>query len=370
MLVYCAIAVSILLFNQSCLAGIHSLRAHGLASLGTSSPKSINMLILDDIVVYYYSPLKETPMPKWLKSSDGVLLWEEIQWDFQHNRLVLDKAVNLTSKHFSNTHAHFYQGYSQCEFNPEDEYMSAAVSHGYNGKDFVSFDVKSRTWVAAVPEAWFYKRKREEKSEDLLGMIHSYEYRCFKWLKKLLNFSQEDRKEKVPNVELVEKSSPGTSNLKVTCHVTGFYPREVRVEWLDERGHKLVDGVISEEVLPNGDGTYQVRRTLKVPDEAPWSQIYRCQVVHSSVTGNITVVLDRKRSFTALIVGCSIGLIIVTVLILVIYVRRRQCHQNTPHSRAAYMRTTTDLNLPSEQSTEQESFSPQCIHDTLYTMHS
>ncbi|XP_048121005.1 MHC class I polypeptide-related sequence A-like isoform X4 [Alosa alosa] len=310
MLVYCAIAVMILLFNQSCLAGIHSLHAHGLASLGTSSPKSINMLILDDIVVYYYSPLKETPMPKWLKSSDGVLLWEEIQWDFQHNRLVLDKAVNLTSKHFSNTHAHFYQAYSQCEFNPEDEYMSAAVSHGYN----------------------------------------------------------------VPNVELVEKSSPGTSNLKVTCHVTGFYPREVHVEWLDERGHKLVDGVISEEVLPNGDGTYQVRRTLKVPDEAPWSQIYRCQVVHSSVTGNITVVWDRKRSFTALIVGCSIGLIIVTVLILVI-VRRRQCQQkptkpNTPRSRDAYMRTTTDLNLPSEQSTEQERFSPQCIPDTQYTMHS
>lgn len=100
----------------------------------------------------------------------------------------------------------------------------------------------------------------------------------------------------VPDIKLIENSSSGSYDKEVTCHVTGFYPREVQVQWLDERGTALMDGVTAGEVLPNGDGTYQVRQTLKVPGEAPWSQVkYRCVVIHSSVTGNITMTWGKIR---------------------------------------------------------------------------
>lgn len=70
------------------------------------------------------------------------------------------------------------------------------MGHAYDGKDFVSYNVTTRTWVAAVPEAVFYKRKREESTTDLRRLIFSYEHRCFEWLKQLLLFSEEERKEK------------------------------------------------------------------------------------------------------------------------------------------------------------------------------
>lgn len=79
-----------------------------------------------------------------------------------------------------------------------------------------------------------------------------------------------------------------TSAIEVTCHVTGFYPREVRVEWLGANELPLTEGVISGEVLPNGDGTYQLRKILTVL-EGQGAQSYSCQVAHSSVPENITV---------------------------------------------------------------------------------
>ncbi|XP_031429400.1 major histocompatibility complex class I-related gene protein-like [Clupea harengus] len=309
----------LLVFHQ-CLADVHSLHRRCAATQGNSYPKNIQFLMVDDIMVYYYiSAGKEPSIPKWLNHSEGIFLWGEIRRNLNYNRFIMDTAVRLTSERFNHSHDHIYQAHGRCDY--KDEYISSAMSHAYDGKDFVSFDVESNTWVAAVPEAQFYKRKREDNIEDLHRLIHSYKYGCIDWLKKLLLFSQEERKEKVPDVVLIEKSSPGSSDTAVTCHVTGFYPRAVQVEWLNQEGH-ILDRVSSGEVLPNGDGTYQISRTLSVPDGARWSQIYRCQVVHSSVTGHITVEWEPNRSFfIPLIVGCSVftG---VSVLVLILYIKK------------------------------------------------
>lgn len=79
------------------------------------------------------------------------------------------------------------------------------------------------------------------------------------------------------------------SKVEVACHVTGFYPWAVQVEWLGAEGLPMVDGVSSGEVLPNGDGSYQLRKSLTVLQEAQDTQSYSCLVLHSSVAGNITL---------------------------------------------------------------------------------
>ncbi|XP_048120330.1 major histocompatibility complex class I-related gene protein-like isoform X1 [Alosa alosa] len=319
----------LLLVNEQCLADVHSLHRRCVATQGTSFPQNIQFLMVDDIMVYYYmTASKEFSIPQWLNHSEGVLLWEEIRRNLKYNRFIMDTAIKLTSKRFNHSHDHFYQAHGRCEWDTEDKYVSASLGHAYDGKDFVSFDVTSRTWVAAVPEAVFYKTKREENTEDLHRLIYSYKHGCIDWLEKLLHFSKEERKEKVPDVVLIKKSFPGSSDKLVTCHVTGFYPRAVQVEWLNQDGH-LSDGVSRGEVLPNCDGTYQVKQTLKVPGGTQWSQVYRCQVIHSSVIGNITVVWDPKKSlFLPVIVGSTIGSIAVTVLFVIVCLKRGKCHQN------------------------------------------
>ena len=91
---------------------------------------------------------------------------------------------------------HIYQVHGQCHLNTEDESISGRSLHAYEGKDFVSFDVTSRTWIAVASEAVFYKRKREENNEDLFRLVYHYEIQCIDWLKKLLHLSKEKRKEK------------------------------------------------------------------------------------------------------------------------------------------------------------------------------
>ena len=94
-------------------------------------------------------------------------------------------------------------------------------------------------------------------------------------------------------MSLFERPPHGNSEVEVTCHVTGFYPRAVQVEWLGAEGLPMVDGVNSGEVLPNGDGSYQLRKSLTVPQEAQDTQSYSCLVLHSSIAGNITVTWGR-----------------------------------------------------------------------------
>ena len=42
------------------------------------------------------------------------------------------------------------------------------------------------------------------------------------------------------------------------------------------------------DVLPNGEGTYQTRRSVIRPEENPEEHTYSCVVHHSSVAGDVT----------------------------------------------------------------------------------
>ena len=100
----------------------------------------------------------------------------------------------------------------------------------------------------------------------------------------------------VPEVRIFEKQKAGS--ITVTCHVTGFYPRAVQVDWL-RPDLQPVDEEVTD-VLPNEDGTYQTRKSVTVPEEDVGKHTYSCVVLHSSVAHNITTVWGRKGSKTVL----------------------------------------------------------------------
>lgn len=100
--------------------------------------------------------------------------------------------------HFMCHTDHFYQAHGRCGWK-SDGTTEAFMSHAYDGKDFVSFDVSTRTWTAAVSHAVFYKRKRETDLEDLVRLVIHYESGCIRWLKKLLQFSVTFREPKGNN---------------------------------------------------------------------------------------------------------------------------------------------------------------------------
>ncbi|XP_035638855.1 uncharacterized protein LOC118391121 isoform X9 [Oncorhynchus keta] len=177
-------------FMQFSIIAPHSLHRHCIATQGTLYPKNIQLVMIDDVIVYYYnsSAEQEAVVPEWLNHPEGIEFWQEVHRNLKFNRYVMDTAVRVTSEHYNHSHDHFYQAHGRCGWK-SDGTTEAFMSHAYDGKDFVSFDVSTRTWTAAVSHAVFYKRKRETDLEDLVRLVIHYESGCIRWLEKLLEFS-------------------------------------------------------------------------------------------------------------------------------------------------------------------------------------
>ncbi|NXU35976.1 HB2L protein, partial [Drymodes brunneopygia] len=81
------------------------------------------------------------------------------------------------------------------------------------------------------------------------------------------------------SISLVPSSSqPGPGHL--LCSVMDFYPAEIQVRWF--QGQQEISGhVMTTDIVPNGDWTYQLLVLLETP---PWHGVsYTCQVEHVSL---------------------------------------------------------------------------------------
>ena len=81
----------------------------------------------------------------------------------------------------------------------------------------------------------------------------------------------------------------------VTCLATGFYPRHINLTILRD-GQPVPDHLITGgDLLPNGDGTYQMRKHLELSqEELKEKQDYTCTVTHLSLDNKLDVHLGTE----------------------------------------------------------------------------
>uniref|UniRef100_A0A8B9K1F0 Ig-like domain-containing protein n=1 Tax=Astyanax mexicanus TaxID=7994 RepID=A0A8B9K1F0_ASTMX len=249
-------------------------------------PEYIQKNTLNDVTIFHYDSDMDSkmPCPDWINSTAARREWNYMQFQTDRISYHITQGFESAVQQFNRTGtANIYQARGCCVLYPNGT-SASSLTHTFNGKDFIGFDFDRKTFVAPVHEAVVYKHQRETRS-SLFNVLHFFgtqkhiegediytQYNVMKTLRKIL-----------VSVTLYQAGS-----VTVTCHVTGFYPREVQVFWLGSDLQPVDEGVT--EILPNGDGTYQTRKSVIVPEEDVGKQNYSCVVLHISIPNNITTV--------------------------------------------------------------------------------
>ncbi|MBN3310995.1 HMR1 protein, partial [Amia calva] len=280
------------------LTGTHSLTSLRLRTTGGSTlPEHIAVGMVDDVQYYSYSSAEGEPVPlfDWVSTPEGREFWDKRAFYIVSGHNLWKWRVSNIVQHFNHTGVHFFQHVSRCELG-EDGSRRVQVYQAYDGKDFAGLDVETMTWVAAVPQAVFYKRNWEAHPARQEFVSHYYREDCFELLKMFLKYGKETLQRKVhPEVRVIERTGPRSAGTELLCHVTGFYPQNVSVSWVRDGTAVLQEGLWRGEVLPNGDGTYQLRKTLTVSAEERGTHSYSCRVEHSSLEEAVCVKWGETR---------------------------------------------------------------------------
>ncbi|XP_018558611.1 major histocompatibility complex class I-related gene protein isoform X5 [Lates calcarifer] len=313
----------------------HSLKYFLTESSGLQTfPEFVAVSIVDGVRVGYCDSnnKKAEPRQAWVREliEDSP---ELMQWHIQacidaHQDL---KALREDLKlHFNQTGGvHIFQEMSGCEWDDETGKVSGYQEFGYDGEDFVSLDLKTQTWVytkhsTSFIEGWERDKARLEYNSNVLINIYP------KWLKKFVNYGRSSllRTDR-PSVSLLQK----TPSSPVSCHATGFYPDRAMMFWRKD-GEELDEDVDRGEILPNHDGTFQMRADLNISSVSPedWRR-YDCVFQLSGVKEDIITKLDQAEIRTnrvppsefpaAAVIGVVVGLLLLLLCISGLFIWRR-----------------------------------------------
>uniref|UniRef100_A0A3Q1CNE3 Ig-like domain-containing protein n=1 Tax=Amphiprion ocellaris TaxID=80972 RepID=A0A3Q1CNE3_AMPOC len=275
----------------------HSFSGIFTASTGTSNlPEVVAVALVNNIEASYCDSKIEKAIPKqdWMENlRDGEPeYWKEYAQDCAVNRLFFEEQFHILKRRLNQTTSvHILQKVIGCEWDDETETSHGYQHYGFDGEDFLVFDLKTLTWIATKPQAVITKHywDRQKTTNDLWKYYLTQV--CVDWLKKHLKYGRISlMRTDLPSVSLLQK----TPSSQVTCHATGFYPDRADLFWRKD-GEELHEDVDKGEILPNHDGTFQMSVDLKISSITPedWKK-YDCVFQLSGVKDDIITKLDKS----------------------------------------------------------------------------
>ncbi|XP_067419832.1 HLA class II histocompatibility antigen, DR beta 4 chain-like [Emydura macquarii macquarii] len=178
-----------------------------------------------------------------------------------------------------------YQWKSDCYFTNGTERVRLLGRHIYDRQQIAHFDSDIGLFVADTelgrPDVEYWNNDPAElarfRGEANRFCRHNYGVDA--------PFTVERRVQPKVKVSPTKSGSQPHAHLLV-CSVTGFYPGGIQIKWL-KNGQEQTAGVVSTELLQNGDWTFQILVMLEMSPRR--GDVYACQVQHVSLPEPLTV---------------------------------------------------------------------------------
>uniref|UniRef100_A0A8C5PYI9 Ig-like domain-containing protein n=1 Tax=Leptobrachium leishanense TaxID=445787 RepID=A0A8C5PYI9_9ANUR len=257
-----------------------SVPGHGL-------PQFISVCYVDGIEITRYSSDvgRAVPVAPWMKKLEDPDYWKRNTQLYKGNKAGYKQGMKILMNSFNHTRGfHIGQRMFGCELRGDGS-TRGYDQFGYDGKDHMVLDPERWVYYALVDQAQVTTQKWNSPEERAGERSKNYmENICIPWLRKYLVYGEEELERRVhPEVKVSDQNVNGVT--KLHCQVYGFYPRDVDVKW--EKNGIDVLSYEAKHVLPNSDGTYQIRVTVEVAAED--REGHSCHVDHASLEETLIV---------------------------------------------------------------------------------
>uniref|UniRef100_A0A667Y931 Ig-like domain-containing protein n=1 Tax=Myripristis murdjan TaxID=586833 RepID=A0A667Y931_9TELE len=258
--------ILLLLFCHVASPVLHALRYFSTASSGVPNfPEFVVVGLVDDVQMVHYDSNTQRAEAKqgWMEkvTADDPRYWEKETQVSQRDQETYKDRISTLKKRFNQTGGvHTYQRMYGCEWDDETGVTNGFYQFGYDGEDFIAFDLRTKTWIAPTPQAVITKHEWDRDADQNERWKNYLTQECIDWLKKYLDYGRSSLlRTELPSVSLLQK----TPSSPVTCHASGFYPNKIMLFWTRD-GEELLEDVDHGEILHNHDGTFQKSIDLDV----------------------------------------------------------------------------------------------------------
>ncbi|XP_064839799.1 class I histocompatibility antigen, F10 alpha chain [Oncorhynchus masou masou] len=282
-------------------------------------PEFVVVAMVDGVQMVHYDSNSQRAVPKqdWMNKATETRpqYWETETGISKGAQQNFKANIDIAKQRFNQSGGvHVFQVMYGCEWDDENGATEGFEQYGYDGEDFIAFDLKTTKWIAPTPQAVITKHKWDSNTARNEQMKNYYTQECIDWLKKYVDYGKSTLMRTVPpSMSLFQK----TSSSPVTCHATGFYPRDVMVSWQKD-GQDHHEDVEYGEILQNDDGTFQKSSHLTVTPEDRKNNKYQCVVQVKGIQEDFIEVLpDLDAANVVPIIGGMVALLLVVVAVVV-----------------------------------------------------
>uniref|UniRef100_A0A8C1A6S5 Ig-like domain-containing protein n=1 Tax=Cyprinus carpio carpio TaxID=630221 RepID=A0A8C1A6S5_CYPCA len=228
---------------------------------------------------------------------------------FIHQRKTLSNCTNTQCSEF-----HVLQRIIGCEMKklPDGtESLRAFDEYGFDGEDFITFNFGTLQWIDKNPKAKETKMKWDQQTKRN-ELLQHYLKTCMNWISTFNNTQKTP-----PDVHVFVRKAPDDQcKLVLSCLVTGFYPRDIKMNIRLYRN--IIKDQTSSEIRPNADGSFQMRSSVEI--DRNHKEFYDCFVIHSSLTEPAVVEWDGNYADCETESQWALKAVLITVSVVLVLI--------------------------------------------------